>query len=156
MSRQSPSDPRDAIEPQVRFRVDEREVIHETLEGESVLVHLGTGAYFSLLGSATVIWALVVEGRSAEEIVTSVQGAYAGDSEQIAMETMALLGSIVEHRLATPCSDGVPAASPVAGNDAPVIPYISPKLEAFEDMRDLLLLDPIHETADQGWPKKAE
>ncbi len=155
MTSQNPRESGHSFEPHSRFRVDEREVIHETLEGESVLVHLGTGAYFSLLGAATVIWASVVEGRSAEEIVGAVQAAYDGDPDQVARETMALLGSMVEHRLATPCANGTATATPPARSDTPKVPYLSPKLEAFEDMQDLLLLDPIHETDDHGWPKKA-
>ena len=35
-------------------------------------------------------------------------------------------------------------------------PFEPPSLETFTDMRDLLLLDPIHEVTDAGWPHVAE
>jgi hypothetical protein len=28
-------------------------------------------------------------------------------------------------------------------------------VERFTDMQDLLLLDPIHDTSDMGWPQRA-
>jgi hypothetical protein len=31
-------------------------------------------------------------------------------------------------------------------------PFTPPVLEVFADMRDLLLLDPIHDVAEVGWP----
>ena len=33
--------------------------------------------------------------------------------------------------------------------------YESPQLEQYSDMSELLLLDPIHEVDEQGWPKRA-
>ena len=31
-------------------------------------------------------------------------------------------------------------------------PYVPPQIERFTDMQELLLLDPIHEVDDTGWP----
>jgi len=54
--------------------------------------------------------------------------------------------------------DLIRPASAQAGN-APIgemipvtIAYAPPVLETFSDMQDLLLLDPIHEVDDAGWP----
>ena len=32
-------------------------------------------------------------------------------------------------------------------------PYQAPVLQAFDDMQDLLLFDPIHEVEPTGWPQ---
>jgi hypothetical protein len=34
--------------------------------------------------------------------------------------------------------------------------FVSPVLEKFSDLQELLLLDPIHEVDEEGWPHKAE
>jgi hypothetical protein len=33
-------------------------------------------------------------------------------------------------------------------------PYSPPKLSAYTDMQELLLLDPVHEVDDAGWPSR--
>jgi len=34
-------------------------------------------------------------------------------------------------------------------------PFVKPILQKYTDMADLLLLDPIHEVGEQGWPHPA-
>jgi hypothetical protein len=34
--------------------------------------------------------------------------------------------------------------------------FTAPALEKYNDMQDLLLLDPIHETDEQGWPVRRQ
>jgi hypothetical protein len=134
------------------FAVDDREVIHENLEGEAVLVHLGTGHYHSLRGAASAIWDLVVEGRSSSAIVGAMQHRFEGDRARIARATLQVLEDLVARGLASPA----PAkATDVPPWEGPRTPFEDPSLESFEDMQDLLLLDPIHETGEEGWPKRA-
>jgi hypothetical protein len=134
------------------FAVDDREVIHENLEGEAVLVHLGTGHYHSLRGAASVIWDLAVEGRSSSAIVAAMQHRFEGDQDRIAHETLKVLDDLVSRGLANRSSA---KATDVPPWDGPRIPFEAPSIESFEDMQDLLLLDPIHETGEEGWPKRA-
>jgi hypothetical protein len=136
------------------FRVDEREVIHETLEGEAVLVHLGTGTYFSLGGSAAEIWPLVVAGAGRDEILAEAVRRFDGERGTIEQEVGDLLGQFVDHGLAVPAA-ARELSEAMKHGDGPASPYVSPRLEAFEDMQELLLLDPIHETGDEGWPSKS-
>jgi hypothetical protein len=134
------------------FAVDDREVIHENLEGEAVLVHLGTGHYHSLRGAASAIWELVVGGCSSRAILEAMQSRFDGDGDRIARETVKVLDDIVARGLAS----RAPARSATAPPwDGPRIPFEEPNIESFEDMQDLLLLDPIHETGEEGWPKRA-
>ena len=134
------------------FSVDDREVIHENLEGEAVLVHIGTGRYHSLRGTASEIWELVVAGHSGTAIVESMTARFDGDANTIAAETRRLLREVVEQGLASPAPPRAISALEAPANRRP---FTSPQLETFEDMQDLLLLDPIHETGEEGWPKRA-
>ena len=38
------------------------------------------------------------------------------------------------------------------GGQAVKTPFVRPVLQKFTDMQDILLLDPIHEANDMGWP----
>jgi hypothetical protein len=44
------------------FAVDPRRVVHETIDGETILIALETGVYYSLSGSGPEVWDLVLAG----------------------------------------------------------------------------------------------
>ena len=50
------------------FAVDRRRVVHETIDGEAILIHMETGFYYSLEGSGSEIWSGLVAGRATEDI----------------------------------------------------------------------------------------
>ena len=51
--------------------------------------------------------------------------------------------------------DGIPPADLRPPRYPRGIPYLPPQLERFEDVRDLLLIDPIHQVDPElGWPRK--
>ena len=43
------------MDPDARFRVNSQ-IIWETIEGEVLLINLGTGNYYSLRGTGAAIW----------------------------------------------------------------------------------------------------
>ena len=45
-------------------------------------------------------------------------------------------------------ADGPESNAPMA--------FVAPAIEEFDDMRNLLLLDPIHDVAEVGWPARRE
>ena len=51
-------------------------------------------------------------------------------------------------------SDG-PAAAPTPLNDVEGKPFATPRLEKYDDLRDLVLLDPVHQVDQTGWPAPA-
>src|SRR2546430_11899882 len=61
-----------------RFRVDAQRVVHETIDGETILIHLKTGAYFSLSGCGPEIWSLLVDGWSEEAASEELARRYPG------------------------------------------------------------------------------
>src|ERR1700730_13541441 len=50
------------------YRVNRPDVVMESFEGELVLVQMKSGNYYSLQGSAPVIWDLIDRGSSVENI----------------------------------------------------------------------------------------
>jgi hypothetical protein len=133
----------------LRFRLNEPDVTFEAFEGETLVIHLGTGNYYSLRGSAPVVWPWLAAGYTAAEIVAAV-GAGGGADFPAALERF--IASLREEQLiaeraetpALPALSGATTAEPLA----------APVLECYRDMQDLLLLDPIHEVDVAGWPNR--
>ena len=98
-------------------------VISEVVENEVVLVNFDSGSYYSLGGSGTQVWEALEGGAAPHEVVNAVLSAFDGPEAEISMAVRSFLEQLLEE-----------------------------SLERFDDMRDMLLLDPIHEVDEAGWP----
>jgi Coenzyme PQQ synthesis protein D (PqqD) len=63
-----------------------KDVVFRELEGEMVLLNLGTGVYFGLDAVGTRIWALIDGQRSAVDIVATLTEEYDVDPRTCAMD----------------------------------------------------------------------
>ena len=127
-------------------------IVHETLNGETIVIHLETGNYYSLTGSGAEIWALLEGMSSPSAICTELARRHSHPEDEIRDAVASFLADLdseglVEDGGASP--NGLPAAPAEAGGA-----WEPPKLERYDDMRDFLLVDPIHEVDDTGWPNQ--
>jgi hypothetical protein len=107
-------------------------------------VDLQRGIYFSIRGSGTAIWDLLVDSATVDEATLYV-GAL-GEAASLVAEFVAALEQ--ESLLRE-----VAAHDPTAVSRPPLdVPFEPPLFERFTDMEDLLLLDPVHDVDEQGWP----
>ena len=128
-------------------------VVHEAIEGEVIIVNLDKGLYFSTDGVGASIWAMIVAGRTADEILLWAKDALdAGDV--VAADVAEFLDDLRENELVRDVAE-----TPEGGDfDVPAAPatYEKPRLNVYADMEELLLLDPIHDVSDDaGWPHAA-
>lgn len=149
------------------YRINHPAVIAEVIDDEAIVVNLDSGAYYSLRNSACAIWELLTHHHTLSEVVASARAAYAGSADEIWDGVVRLLDELVTESLLVPTDTAPPdaAAHPNAAptatsvlkardeGDRPV--FGQPVLEKFTDMADLLLLDPIHEVGEAGWPQRA-
>ena len=139
-----------------RFVIRRPEVIHEILDDELVIVNLKTGSYFSLDRVGAVVWRAIDRHASHAEIVADVEARYQGASTDIAREVARLLAELEAQALIAPLD----AAAEVPHRTAPAagerLPFSPPQLQKYTDMQELLLLDPVHEVDEQGWPIKKD
>ncbi|MEM7167638.1 MAG: PqqD family protein [Planctomycetota bacterium] len=126
-----------------RYQVSGPHIVHETIDDEVVIVNMETGAYYSLQGSGQAIWSLAEAGKDASEIDASF--AAAPGVEPIEK----FLQELVSEQLITVSERAAAAEVDVAPGE-----FVAPALEKFTDMEDFLLVDPIHEVGEQGWPNK--
>lgn len=107
-------------------------VAGETVDGETIVINLLTGAYHSVRGEAATVWASI-GAPSAHESSERI--------DQVLADFRA--AGIIEwtgsRDLPSPSAD----ASPIG-------------LTSYTDMAQLLLADPIHEVDEAGWPKLRE
>jgi hypothetical protein len=140
--------------PGERYVASERRVVHETLDGETVLVQLATGAYYSLRGSGAAAWERLAAGAAPAQVAADLAVLHGADEAQVLDDVLALVDRLLEEGLleaasgAEPAGNGGPPPVSIAAGD-----WTAPTLEVFTDMKDFLLLDPLHDVGDPDWPR---
>jgi hypothetical protein len=141
------------------FRVNTPTVSHETIDGEAVIINLDSGNYYSLTDAGSKIWSLIVAGHSVDDICRSIGDAYDGERSEIESGVQELLSLLQLESLVVSADSGESAPrariSPVS-TKIERARFRGPVLQKYTDMQDLLLLDPIHDVDDMGWPRKPE
>ena len=139
-----------------RYRVDRSKIIFEAFEDETVLINLDSGSYYSFPGSGALIWDLISSGRSIGEVVAQLQQRFPDATDEIEICVLDFIGKLVEERLVLEQDAGDLEA--IALGEQPPLrkgtesKFEKPCLQKYSDMQDLLLLDPIHEVDEMGWP----
>lgn len=138
------------------YRVSSQRVASETMDGEVVVLDQIVGTYYSLGGAGEVIWAMLERGASEEAILASVGARYeppAGGDDALKQAVSALIAELRKDELIE-VGEGEPPA--VDTPDGAKRPWAEPRLERFTDLQSLLLLDPIHDVDEGGWPRQQQ
>ncbi|MGH3055999.1 MAG: PqqD family protein [Gaiellaceae bacterium] len=136
----------------MRFKVNMPPVIHQNLDGEVIVVNLDTGVYYSLTGVAADIWDVVEGGASTAQAVEEIAARYDGAPELVEPAVTRFVDELAAEELIVPAGAAEPRQAAPSPNGAPRPPFVEPLLHKYTDMQELLLLDPIHEVDEAGWP----
>jgi hypothetical protein len=127
------------------------QVIHETIDGETIVIDLASGTYYSLQGAGPVIWSAIAAGEAPDRVADRLGAAYPGEPDAAAAVRTFVAELQAEGLLVT--NGSVPAAAPVPLPAAEAPPaFLPPTLEKYTDMQDIILLDPVHQVGERGWP----
>lgn len=143
-----------------RFRINAPRISHQTIDGESIIIDFDNGSYFSTIGVGAMIWESIDQNAAVDAIVHQVTQHYTGDATLIQRAVEQFLLDLQRESLIVP-SENIPdtllTEPPVAQpNLTEPAAFQTPSLDKYTDMQDLLLLDPIHDVDEQGWPMKKE
>jgi coenzyme PQQ synthesis protein D (PqqD) len=140
-----------------RLRINSPKIIYEKFDDEVIIVNLENGSYYSVDQSGARIWMLLAGGFGREEILAHIGAEYAGNNLEIEQATSSFLDDLNRESLfIVEPSDGEAPPPPAIVVDPSPRPFVSPKLQKYTDMEELLVLDPIHEVDEVGWPRKKE
>lgn len=138
-----------------QFTINSRSVVHENLDGEIVLIHLETGIYYSFRGVGADIWTMLGNKYATTRMVDHLASRFQESREAIASAVANFLKELHEESLVLPydASDHAQDVYPTYFSESK-LPFEVPRLEKYTDMQEFLMVDPIHEVTDDGWPHK--
>jgi hypothetical protein len=140
------------------FRIKKPNVIFESFDNEVVLINLDNGNYYSIQGVASEIWELIEGGIPLQGIISHISNRYRGGQKEVEQAVRQFLEELSQDGLIEVSepeerggkNPGHETESTEKASDRPV--FEPPTLNRYTDMQDLLLLDPIHDVSEQGWP----
>jgi hypothetical protein len=133
------------------FRINAPQVVSETIDGEAVVVNLATGTYYSITGDSILLWDAIVSGANVEEIAAAVSRVTESTAEDASAAVAGFCQSLAAQSLICEREDDPvpPVEVALTGGGAGLL---APSFDTYSDMQDLVLLDPVHEVDDRGWP----
>ncbi|MGI9185788.1 MAG: PqqD family protein [Solirubrobacteraceae bacterium] len=131
-------------------------VVHETIDGETILIHMGTGTYYSLTGAGSELWGLVTNGDRAQGLVEYARAHYDAEPAEVEAQVQALVERLTDEGLVTAGDCAWDDADPSTTHPEPWGPFSAPVLEKYTDTQQFMLVDPIHGVDEEaGWPHAA-
>lgn len=113
---------------QKAYTINPSKAISEILEGETIIIHLETGCYYSLNHDGSIIWEAILNQKNlvanSPEIISFIEFL---TTENLIQET-------------APTSESFELIN------------LNPKIEKYTDLQEMLLADPVHDVDDAGWP----
>ena len=137
-----------------RYKLAGPNFAQDVIDGEAIIVNLEKGIYYSLDQAGARVWQSLSNGASDQEVLRDLMGSYCGQVPEIESGFRDLVNELEQEGILvvegeSAYSDQTAAAiRPADGK--PV--FTRPKLQRYNDMEAILMLDPIHEVDAQGWP----
>ncbi|MDH2398845.1 PqqD family protein [Bradyrhizobium sp. SSUT18] len=124
-------------------------LISQQFDSEVVLANYQNGVYYNLDGSAAQVWLGLKANRTVEGIASALAAATGGDAASITPQVQAFVDSMLaEGFIAEGAADAdVETWTPVLSGA-----FAAPEFQRFDNLRELLLMDPVHDAGDEGWP----
>jgi hypothetical protein len=143
-----------SIPQPARLRLPSADVVHDVIDDQVVVVRLDTGVYYGLEGVASLAWAWLERGASLEQLHAFLRQRF--PEADIDGSLTAFVDQLQAEGLLAPDDDvaGAGTVDAVGALTRAAVPaaFVAPRLEKYTDMQELLLIDPVHETDERGWP----
>ena len=135
------------------YQISSPDVVAEDFGSEIVVLNLANGKYFSLIGIAASLWRDITGGHPPQALIDQLLSTKNLMSD--AVRAFAL--TLISEQLIRPAENALASSPASAASSLTGIELITdpPKLQAYDDMAELILADPIHDVEeDIGWPVK--
>jgi hypothetical protein len=135
----------------MRYFADVKQVSHDRLQDEVIVINVANGSYYSGSGSAADVWTLLTQGASLDEAARLLAKAFDAPEETIRGDVETCAVFLVERGLLQTIDAPAPETEVILPNGTRTA-WRSPEFDEYTDMWELIKLDPIHEVEEAGWP----
>jgi len=132
-------------------------IVSDSIDGEVIIVNLIKGIYFSISGSGERIWDCISNGWSIENVAEYLRTEFVNVPDDVTDKITTFAEKLEDEGLIKRSDDRPPANEKLtvnASTNGARLTFEEPSLTVFTDMEALLLLDPVHDFDEAGWPNQ--
>ena len=137
-----------------KYLINHNQVSGEIFDNEAVVVNFMTGKYFGMSGSGPEIWKYFESPVSEKDVIAILTENYSEITDEQIQEVKDFFCALLNEQLIITVDKEVcnqVPAKPDTGSGEKI--FKSPKLEIYNDLQELIILDPIHDAdPERGWP----
>lgn len=134
----------------MHYEVVEPSAIYEYIDGEVLALNLLTGIYVQMKSLSAELFHALASGHSAEVVETAA--IMAGYGTDVVKQFETHYSEWVALGLLRVCAN--------SGPDVPAHLTLQPGLsfseEHWDDLSELIMMDPVHDVSPQGWPARID
>jgi len=139
---------------QTELTIKHQEVVLERLGNEIVIISFDSGRYYSAKGLATDILLLIENKVPAAKWEMKLNNYYSSevlDKKKIRK----FLETLIENNLCIRIEE-LKESNYELPIDLQREQFDEPIIKIYDDLQDIIMVDPIHDTSLKGWPEKSE
>jgi hypothetical protein len=140
------------------YRVNAPRFVHETVDGEALIMDMVKGSYYSCAGASAYAWNALARGVSTAALAKLIEERYGVASSDAGRDIDGFIATLLSEEMLFEASEPM-GEVPTGDELASLVPsgdYAVLELERFTDLADLILLDPVHDVTEAGWPHPAD
>lgn len=130
------------------------EIANEIFDGELVIANYKSGLYYSISVEGSWIWQGLAHGLTVSQIAQWLSGHFPGQASEIPTLVEEFVGKLLAENLILESSKGDSSVQKL-----PIVTggvFKRPVIDRFDDLQELLLLDPVHDVDQTGWPRRPD
>ena len=124
-----------------QFEIRSTEFASKVMEGEAIIIDLSNGTYYSADGIGGLIWECIEKNLSLKEMIALIVRLTKGRQDMVQKDTTNFINDLISRNIID-ISKNRPPAADVEEKISFHGDYREPKLIVYDDMADLLALDP--------------
>jgi hypothetical protein len=134
------------------FSIKSDSVSLERLDGEVIIISFKTGQFYSAKGSGADVLSMIKAGLPSQQIIQMLSAHYSTfEYEHSGLDVF--IASLINVEIIQESIENRESETFQLPNDLARSLWSKPELMTHDEIHGLLLVDPIHETNDEGWPK---
>lgn len=142
----------------LKYKINTPHIVHDTIDGETILVNLKNGNYYSFDKSGVVIWEVITQNGTINELIEIIANIFNEPNEKVEIVITKFIEKLIGENILIIDNNEITEPSDLNAEEIKlkykeiISNFEDPVLHVYADMQDMLLLDPIHDTDEKGWP----
>ena len=136
------------------------EIVHDTIDGEVILLDIEKGYYYQLKNEAVLVWEAIASQKTSSIFtvanILAKNGKYSQD--EILRSVSSFIDQLISEQIVLEIEKSKKEDDKLTFSKekrkVSESNFPTPVLLKYTDMQSILLLDPIHDTDEKGWPNK--